>query len=318
VILILVARGEAGDSTTRGAVRAARELLGSELDVKVRENDVLASDEQAIELGKAMSANAVVQLSWESADHREARIHFHFEPRPGWNDRLIVFSAGDDPAERGRTIGFAVASMMPASTPSSDAPPRPAGVARQERENPAWSASPSEPAAPRRGRGSLDVVGPAATGIMGEASGWGGAASGRWFFRAPFAVRAGFSARTGQIAIAEAVSLHIHLAAGLAWSPTFAAETPFDFGARLSFLAMREQLTHFDYDDPTPVPASRWLPGAEVAVEGSWRFNPTAGLVAAAATEVAFGHTDVTMHREKVATIPPIRLVLQAGVRASF
>jgi len=40
--------------------------------------------------------------------------------------------------------------------------------------------------------------------------------------------------------------------------------------------------------------------------------------VAAVASEVAFGRTDVTLHYDRVATIPAVRLVFQAGVRASF
>jgi hypothetical protein len=95
-------------------------------------------------------------------------------------------------------------------------------------------------------------------------------------------------------------------------------DRPFELGARLDALALRERLTHFDSDDPEPVDLARWLPGADAAIEGTWLFNPTAGLVAAFATEVAFGETDVTIHYARVATLPPLRLVFQAGVRASF
>jgi hypothetical protein len=113
--------------------------------------------------------------------------------------------------------------------------------------------------------------------------------------------------------------LHLHAAAGIAWLAVASTPTrPFELGVRVDALAMRERLTHFDSDDTEPVDLARWIPGADAAIEGTWLFNPAAGLVAAAGTEVAFGKTDVTLHYARVATVPPVRLVLQAGVRASF
>jgi hypothetical protein len=81
---------------------------------------------------------------------------------------------------------------------------------------------------------------------------------------------------------------------------------------------MREQLTHFDSDDVDPVSGMRWLPGADAALEGSWLFSPNAGFLGSFGAELAFGRTDVTLHQETVTSIPPVRLVLQAGVRATF
>jgi hypothetical protein len=83
---------------------------------------------------------------------------------------------------------------------------------------------------------------------------------------------------------------------------------------------MREQLTHFDSDDAETgaVTAMRWLPGADAAVEAAWLFSPNAGFLGSFATEVAFGQTDVTTNGQLVTSIPALRLVLQAGVRATF
>jgi hypothetical protein len=316
VILLLVARGEAGEPTTLGAVRATHELLGPDLRVEVREVDTSPPDERALELGKDLGAAAIIELSWESPEHRQARVHFHLEPHPGWNDRVIGFMAADDMVERGRTVGFAIASMLPAS-PHSAEPLR------------VWSAPPEtserEPQAPvtprpaRRWLGTVDALGSTALGIRGESPGWGGAASARWYFAPPFGVRLGVSARAGEIDPAQATTLHMHVAAGLGWVLVPAtAERRWELGTRLDALAIRERLTHFDSDDTEPVDLARWLPGADAAIEGSWMFNSAAGLMASFATEVAFGKTDVTLHYARVATIPPLRLVFQAGVRASF
>jgi len=118
---------------------------------------------------------------------------------------------------------------------------------------------------------------------------------------------------------AQSTSLLLHAAAGLAWVPFSAARgSPFEVGFRLDALLLREQLTHFSSDDPEPVTAMRWLPGADAVAEGTWMFSANAGFLGAFGTEVAFGRTDVTLHQEKVTLIPPVRLVIQMGIRVTF
>jgi len=316
LVVILVATGEAAHPATVGAAAAARELLGAALDVEVREMDVIPSDDRAQSLGTALHAAAVVELAWDFPAHRQVRIRFHLDRRPGTPDRLILFDEGDDVAERGRTVGYAIASMMTA--PAAE-PIRPAAPARPEVGPPVRPFARAESAAKPRTRGAVDVVAAGAMGVDGPAGGWGGSLSGRWYFATPWAARLGASARGGQVTEAQSTSLLIHAAAGVAWVPFPATRTTaFEWGARVDVLLMREQLTHFDSDDVVPVTSMRWLPGADAAVEGSWLFSPNAGFLGSFGAEFAFGRTDVTMHLEKVASIPPVRLVLQAGVRATF
>jgi hypothetical protein len=316
VILLIVARGEAADPTTLGAVRATHELLGDELQVEVREVDAPLSDDVALELGNRLGAGAVIELSWESREHARARIHFHVEPRTGWNDRVIGFMAGDDPSERGRTVGFAIASMLPAKAQPGEVPMRAPTAPPPTFEREPIAAPPGRE---HRWLGAIDAVGAAAIGVGGESPGWGGAASARWYFAQPFALRLGLSARTGEIDPAQATTLQAHASVGLVWMALASdAQRPFELGVRLDALAMRERLTHFDSDDTEPVDLARWIPGADVAIEGCWLFNSGAGLVAAVSGEFAFGKTDVTLHYQRVATVPPLRLVLQTGVRARF
>ena len=318
LVVILVAAGEASHPATLGAASAARELLGPDLGIEVREMDVVPNDDRALSLGTALHASAVVELLWDVPSHRQARIRFHLDPRPGFSDRVILFEDADNVSERGRTIGYAIASMMmaPAATPARPATP----PTRRDSVPPRAPALPRADAATKtRVRGAVDVAAAAAMGIDGPGGGWGGSLSGRWYLMAPLAVRIGASARSGQVTVAQATSLLLHAAAGLAWVPFSAARTaPFEFGVRIDGLLMREQVTHWSADDPEPVPAMRWLPGADAALEGSWLFGPSAGFLASFGAELAFGRTDVTLHREIVTSIPPVRLVLQAGVRATF
>jgi hypothetical protein len=318
LLVVVVAVGEARHPATLGAANAARQLLGTDLAIEMREFETVPNDERAQATGTALRAAAVVELVWDIPEHRQARIRFHLDRRPGWSERLIQFDEGDDLRERGRTVGYAIASMMTASEPEPVPPPRPPAVPDTHLP-PFRPPPPTEPSTKARTRGAFDVAAAGAVGVGGPAGGWGGSLSGRWYFAAPLAARVGVSARVGQVTPAQATSFLAHLAAGLAWVPLTASRgTPFEVGARVDALLMREQLTHFDADDVEPVTQMRWLPGADAAIEGMWLFSPSAGFLGSFTTELAFGRTDVTTQLVERASIPPLRLVFQAGVRANF
>jgi hypothetical protein len=318
LVVILVAAGEASHPATRGVVGAAREAYGPGFEVEVRETEVVPSDERALAVGTALHAAAVVELSWDAPVHRQATIRFHLQSRPAFGDRVILFDETDDVGERGRTVGYAIASMMTA--PSE--PDRPPAATRPRADSISAPARPpvhSVPSTTSWTHGAIDAVAAGATGVAGSAAGWGGSLSGRWYLLAPLALRIGASARAGQVIPAQSTSLLMHAAAGVAWVPLRATRaSPFDVGVRIDALLMREQLTHFSDDDPEPVPAARWLPGADAALEAVWLFSPNAGFLGCFGAEVAFGRTDVTLHQVRVTSIPPLRLVFQAGVRAAF
>jgi hypothetical protein len=320
LVVILVGAGETSHPATVGAANAARELLGADRNVEVREMEGGPTDERALSLGAALHASALVEIAWDTPEHRQVKIRVHLDKRPGWSDRHIVFDEGDDLAERGRTVGYAVASMMTAPAEEPARPP-PAPAHPEGNVFPGAGIAPTESGARGRARGAIDAVASGAMGVPGSGGGFGGSLSGRWFFATPFAVRIAASARAGQVTPAQSTSLLLHAAGGVAWVPFAASRTtPFEFGARIDALVMREQLTHFDSDDADsgPVTAMRWLLGADAAVEAGWLFSPNAGFLGSFGAEVAFGRTDVTLHQEIVTTISPLRLVLQGGVRATF
>src|SRR5439155_20803878 len=107
--------------------------------------------------------------NWDSAEHRQAYVRFHVEPRHGWNDRVIGFATGDDLAERGRTIGFAVASMLPAREGASEsrAASRSAPSSASEPGTTSDTRRPASPGDVHRWLGSIDVLGSTAMGIQG-------------------------------------------------------------------------------------------------------------------------------------------------------
>jgi hypothetical protein len=71
-------------------------------------------------------------------------------------------------------------------------------------------------------------------------------------------------------------------------------------------------------DETEPVRQSRWLPGASGFLEGSLRLSEGASILLSGGSEVAFGRTDVYVKSRVVATIPPVRLVSDLGIRVRF
>src|SRR4051794_14459370 len=181
VILLLVAQGEATDASTQGAVRASHEIFGSNVEVRVREIEHVPDDDLALRLESATHASATIELSWDH-EHRLATLRYHLASEDGYRVRSIGFSARDAPAERGRTIGFAVASMIPPVAEDTGPPLVPV--------RPDSPGSATLPASGARFSGSIEVTGAVSTGIGGSAGAEGGSIGIRWFPTKSVGVRA--------------------------------------------------------------------------------------------------------------------------------
>jgi hypothetical protein len=326
-LVILVASGSANEPATTAMVGAVREALGGDAEVLVREVPVEpaeqqgglhVTDEEAVALGTSLHADAIVELQWRDADHRRALLHVRVRSEPRWADREVGFDALDAQPERGRMIGFAVASMMPDELrpppippppPAPEGPPPPSDVPSPVR------ASVPTPGRPIRWRGAVDsaVMG----SLGGNATGIGGAVSGRWDFAQHFSLRLGAAARAGQVPAAGASTLILYGAVGLVWRALEATDkTGLGLSARVDFLGMRDQVDRPSTDGGASQ-ASLILPGADVALEASWLFRWVSVFVSIGA-EGAFGATPVYVHSERIATIPPVRGVTELGGRFHF
>src|SRR5436190_22444037 len=109
VVAIVVAVGEARTPTTSALVTAAKEALGAAATFRVFEVSP-PSDEAALTVEDDLEARAVVTIVWEDAPRLHAHTRMHVSRTDRWTDREIVFEAVDTPVERGRALGFAVAS----------------------------------------------------------------------------------------------------------------------------------------------------------------------------------------------------------------
>jgi hypothetical protein len=303
VITLLVAVGEGSSEETRAVLQALAEALG-DVRVAAREAPGPIEDETLLALERETMSDLVATVTWTEPARREARLRVHVRASDRWVERGLTFASSDDRGERGRTLGFTLASMLP------DRAPRPA-VARPP--PPALIAPPPPP------RLALDLMVMGSLGLGGNADALGGAFALRGAVSRTLALRAELLGRTGVVQAAEATSLSLHLAAGVAWNPLGDPATRrTNLGVRADLAVLYESLGHLSPDDIDRDREARFLPGADLVVEGSLRILGSAALVLGVGAEVAFGRTDVFVHQVKVSELPPLRLVTSLGLRHYF
>ncbi len=304
---------DAGDSSTAAFESTLRGTLGQSARLQLEPVAEDPPDEESAARGSKV--DGVVELSW-SPDHSSARLHCYLSRQARWVDREITFggSAGEleqEASERGRLLGFAVATMF---TEDSVAP-EPALTSAPKARRPAQVTKP-RPAVQARVR-SLEFAGITSSGVGGTASGLGASAGARWHWLGPLALRGFIAGRAGNVPEAQASTRTAHVGAGLSWN--FLRSTmPVELGVRADALLSYFQASHLSEDDVVPDTKSRWLPGFDWVLEGGFRVAGSAGLFAGAGVEAMAGATEMYTHGRRVAVVPPLRLVGELGFRTRF
>jgi hypothetical protein len=306
VIVLLVAAGDGDSADTQAVLQALAEAL-SNVRAAARETEGPPGDEAILALERDTASDVIAAVSWAGPAKLEARVRLHVRASDRWVERGLTFAASDDLRERGRTLGFTMASMLPDRTPPPRVapPPAPAVVA---------VAPPAPP--PRL---ALDLMVMGSLGVGGDADALGGAFVLRRALAPWIAVRGELLGRAGVVQAAQATSLSMHLAAGVAVSPLGNPATrPASLEVRTDLAVMYESLGHLSSDDVDRVRQARLIPGADLVLEGSLRVLGSAAVVLGVGAEVAFGRTDIFVHESKVAVLPPLRLVSNLGLRHYF
>src|SRR5204862_3695777 len=133
----------------------------------------LLSDRVALRAEDRMRAAAVVQFSWVDESRSRARLRLHVAETDIWTERTLAFSPADTEPERGRTLGFAVTSMLPEEVLAARSRimlPRADEAAAPAAAPPASAAAPAPPAPPRY---AVRLGAAGSTGISGTAGGIG-------------------------------------------------------------------------------------------------------------------------------------------------
>ncbi|HET9959212.1 MAG TPA: hypothetical protein VFQ61_32205 [Polyangiaceae bacterium] len=109
VIVIWTLASELSSPGTQALTGAAHEALGPDAQIVLKGASPTADDQ---ELATAGPATSVVHLTWDTGEHRRARIVCYLPKTGRWLERQITFSQADPEVERGRTLGFFLASMF--------------------------------------------------------------------------------------------------------------------------------------------------------------------------------------------------------------
>lgn len=335
IVLLLLALGEGENATSPALTAAARRALGSDAVVLVDERSTLPSDAAALALGGEVHAAGVAEVGWIDDAGLTARVHVHL-PSGEWIDRELTFARADSATERGRALGFALATMViervapqalgaaasPASasptsptspTPPAPAPARPPSAATGATPAPSTPAkSPDARSSPaERRHAAIDLRASGTAGVGGEAATIGPAIAARALVAPALALRVEVAARFGELPAASAAVDELAGAVGAA--VVLASWGALVLSARSDLAVMRLAARR------SGVERSRWLGGADALLEGELRLGRTdAAIVAGAGAEVVFGPTAVDVGAARATLVPVARLLGEAGGRWRF
>lgn len=311
IVVVLIAMGDAQETSTRAMTATAQESLEPGAIVLVQEG-ATGSDADIAQLANTLRADAVAVVTWPQVDRTRAHLHVYGARQANWYDRDLTFNASDATVERGKALGFAIAAMVP-PRPVETSPGEPSDARAAPAEVPL-----SSPASGPGRRIALDLVATGSAGIGGSGGGVGSDLTGRWRLLSAFSLCMGGGLRFGEIADAQASTTALRLKTGVAWRTLrTAGERPVTLGLRSDLLATLQFVSR-TLSVGRESGGSRWMPGADLLVEGAWYFTPATAFVGAVGGEVAFGTTRVFVGDVERATIPNLRMVGEVGVRARF
>ena len=336
-LFILVAAGERAD-LTRALVGATRDALGSNAVVVVREVSGEPSDPEALATERTENADAVAELSWTDARHQQAFVRMHIAQDQRWVERSIGFLRLDADAERGRTLGFAIASIVPPVSPEATAPvaapeatpvapPAPsAPIALPPAPPPVTQPQPPATVEPAHAPSAvdlhrstpsffaLDLIALGGVGIADSAQGVaGGSAAGQWFVLPTLSLRLGGGVRAGTLG-SETSTLTILGTAGVVWHvrPATTAR-PIGISLRADYLLEQTSVARLSVNHPF-----RPVSGADALIESGLLFAADAQVVLGFGIESLFGRTSIFAQGSPIATLPSWSIVGELGVRLRF
>jgi hypothetical protein len=333
-ILLFVATGEGADATTRAMARATREALGPGASVEVRETPTGLTEDAALIAEQLGHVDAVVDLTWTDPNHRNATLRVHVARTGRWVGRSIGFMPSDASTERGRTIGFAVVSMLPEpvdppqlpAPADSAAPPSPLPAESPRAHLAAAPSSPSIDQAPPPAATSfipsfaLDLFAVGAWGVAGDGvNGGGGGVAGAWFPLPSMSLRLSGGVRAGSSGLVQTSTLSVPMTIGVGWHPVRTTMShPFGISLRADYVLFYESLQYSRLGGGGMM--DRWLSGVAATVDALWLFSLDVEAFAGPGLEYAFGTTivDAQVPRPAQTTLPPLRAVAELGVRVRF
>jgi hypothetical protein len=350
LLVIFVTSSAQDDPATVSFERAAHEVLGPSAELRVEAVASPLSDGAALE--RAGLADGVVELHWNGTQ-RTALLHCYVASEQRWVDRAIRFSPADSEPDRGRMLGFAVASMfmdapsfsrargnepVPVAQTSGGASVEPTSVAAVEpavasRPAPSprgaaaapfnaglgdTSASPELLATQGAGRNTLEFAGVATSGLSKSSGAEVGALAALGVpLSERLSLRIQLAGRTGELAVAQANVRRAIVGAGLAWNAWPDADR-FAVRLRVDALGSWFEVSHLSSDDVARVQNHGWLFGGDTVVTIGYRISTLMTFSVGAGIEAMSGQTHVFTHGVERATLPALRGLGELGFLTHF
>lgn len=311
VLVVLIISNAGADPVAPALEEAARELLGENAKIRVVVTANELPDGAALE--RAGSADGLVELVWN--EHRQsALLHCYVARDERWVDRKVSFDDDDEAPQRGRLLGFAIASMFPrlvARSAAAGAPREGLPISRDS-----MASVPGEPRAAEQGL-ELELGATAMTSVRGAADAVGAVIGVRLRLVRALSLHASAGARMGEISAAQATTREATGALGLAWlaSP---ADSAVQLGLRADIVASWLVVERPLASGGELETRSRWTSGGAALVEGGYRFLGALGTYGGVGAEVLLTPTDLYTQGRFRAKLPTFRLVGELGLRARF
>lgn len=314
-VLVFVTVGHASTPAATSMLGAAQQMLGPGARIVIETVEEIPADDDVVLLADMTDVDAIVEVTWPADSFNRASVRVWPTRRHQWVERELTFTPNDTAAERGRTVGFTFAAMIPdrpaeVSTPATSPLPTPAGAAPAtvvDRGSPATRTIP--PMSSQSARASLDAR--ATFALAGAYAHWGGAASANWWFSGPsWYARATAEVRSADLEVARTLDIRPSIAIG---RELRIAST--SVGARLEALLLVSSLTRVNDSSDRRIFAS--LGAAAVLDAATPLFGPV-DVVAHGGLEVVTTETRVYVDDNVVVRLPRTRLVTGVGLRLRF
>ncbi len=346
IVVILVAAGESGDASTKSTSAALEQTARRPVAVSVREIAAVPDEAEAAWIAADAKVDVIAEVGWASAAHEHATIHLHGRDGRVLRASELDFAASEPKRERGKAVGFAIATMLadePVAQgiltsaaaadgasmrePASAAEP-PSAEPDGSRTRPSTTTTTTTGAAERgqadravhdepHPRFAVEGAGTAAGDVRGASSGIGPVLRLQWNAGRDLGLRVGGAARwfaTGGRSASELAAT-----AGVLW--TFARSSSFAAAARAELGALHDAYTE-EIRETNPrgkilpsrvVDTSTWAPSFLAGVEGDWLPSRMAALFLAL-------NAEATTRSVTTATggPSPIWASFEGGVRFSF
>jgi hypothetical protein len=311
IVILVVRLGQADDPTTRATLNAAREATGQSVPIRVEERSD-PDAEPPLDPGAAE-----VAIAW-NANSTSATIRLR---GAGPNRRHRVdFSPADEPEERGRTLGYVLASMLPQGQSRHSSTGARAEPAPQHSR--VAAGVPLRPVTRRIVplQFELTAAGTASLGTLADEiePDYGGTLGLGWRANDWLVLGGALEARAGNIDEAQATTLWLAAKTGAEVAVLRLGSPPvLEVGLRADLGIGRMSVTQFNADDASSR-SSQWTGVVDGRVEATWWIQPRLGLLLGAGLDLVFSRTDVYLGDDLQASMGPARPLLEVGVHAQL